>query len=84
MDLAKIYETTVGSSLAREMARIEEERSSWRKALIDTGVIGKQVRELAGNTVYAQMAKELAGTVVQGRRSPKAAVPIATPVAITM
>lgn len=59
MDLAKIYETTVGSSLAREMARIEEERSSWRKALIDTDLIGKKVRELAGNSVYAQMAKEL-------------------------
>lgn len=59
MDLAKIYETTVGSSLAREMARIEDERSSWRKALIDTDLIGKQVRELAGNSVYAQMAKEL-------------------------
>lgn len=59
MDLTKIYETTVGSTLAREMARIEEERSSWRKALIDTDLIGKQVRELAGNSVYAQMAKEL-------------------------
>lgn len=59
MDLARIYESTVGSSLAREMARIEEERSSWRKALIDTDLIGKQVRELAGNSVYTQMAKEL-------------------------
>lgn len=55
MDLAKIYETTVGSSLAREMARIEEERSSWRKALIDTDLIGKQVLELAGNSIYAQL-----------------------------
>lgn len=41
------------------MARIEEERSSWRKALIDSDLIGKQVRELAGNTIYAQMAKDL-------------------------
>lgn len=49
----------MGSSLAREMARIEEERTSWRKALIDTDQIGKQVRELAGNSVYAQMATEL-------------------------
>ncbi len=48
----------MGSSLAREMARIEEERTSWRKALIDTDQIGKQVRELAGNSVYAQMAKQ--------------------------
>lgn len=49
----------MGSTLAREMARLEEERSSWRKALIETDLIGKQVRELAGNSVYAQMAKEL-------------------------
>jgi hypothetical protein len=41
------------------MARIEEERSSWRNALIDSDLIGKQVRELAGNTIYAQMAKDL-------------------------
>lgn len=59
MDLARIYETTMGSGLAREMARIEEERSSWRNALIDSDLIGKQVRELAGNTIYAQMAKDL-------------------------
>jgi len=58
LDLAKIYETSMGSSLAREMARIEEERTSWRKALIDTDQIDKQVRELAGNSVYAQMAKQ--------------------------
>ena len=48
----------MGSTLAREMARLEEERSSWRKALIENDLIGKQVRELAGNSVYAQMAKE--------------------------
>lgn len=59
MDLARIFETTVGSSLAREMARINEERSSWRKALIETDLIGKQVRELAGSSVHAQMVKEL-------------------------
>ncbi len=59
MDLAKIHEMTVGSTLAREMARIEEERSSWRKALIETDLIGKQVRELAQGSAYAQMAKEL-------------------------
>lgn len=59
MDLTRIYETTVGSTLAREMARMEEERSSWRKSLIETDLIGKQVRELAGNSVYAKLAKEL-------------------------
>lgn len=59
MDLAKIYETTVGSTLASEMTRIEEERSSWRKALIETDLMGKQVRELAQSSTNAQMAKEL-------------------------
>lgn len=49
----------MGSSLAREMARIEKERSSWRNSLIDTDLIGKQVRDLVGNTIHAQMAKEL-------------------------
>lgn len=57
--LEQIKAATLGGTLAREMARIEEERSSWRKALIDTDLIGKQVRELAGNSVYAQMAKDL-------------------------
>lgn len=49
----------MGSSLAREMARIEKERSSWRNALIDSDLIGEQVRELVGETIYAQVAKEL-------------------------
>ena len=46
-------------TLGGEMTRIDEALSSWRKALIDTDLIGKQVRELAGNSAYAQMAKEL-------------------------
>lgn len=57
--LEQIKAATLGGTLAREMARIEEERSSWRKALIDTDLIGKQVRELAEHSAYAQMAKEL-------------------------
>lgn len=57
--LEQIKAATLGGTLAREMARIEEERSSWRKALIDTDLIGKQVRELAENSAYAQVAKEL-------------------------
>lgn len=59
MELTRIYEATAGSTLAREMVRIEEGRSSLRKALIETDLIGKHVRELAKNSVYAQMAKEL-------------------------
>ncbi|MFM7001766.1 MAG: SH3 domain-containing protein [Limnohabitans sp.] len=55
----QIRTATLGGTLAREMTRIEEQRSSWRKALIDTDLLGKQVRELAGNSVYSQMVKEL-------------------------
>lgn len=59
MDLTKIYDPTVGSTLAREISRIDEERSSWRKALIETDLIGKQVRELAQSSAFAQMAKDM-------------------------
>ncbi len=45
--------------LAREIARIEEERSSWRQASLDTDLIGKQVRNLAENSAHVQVAKEL-------------------------
>ncbi len=57
--LAHIKVTALGGALAREMVRIEEERSSWRKALINTDLIRKQVRELAENSMYSQMVKEL-------------------------
>lgn len=57
--LEQIKAGTLGVTLANEIARIEEERTSWRKALIDTDLIGKQVRELAENSAYSQMAKEL-------------------------
>lgn len=57
--LEQIKAATLGGTLAREMARIEEERTSWRNALIDTDLIGKHVRELAENSAYAQVAKEL-------------------------
>ncbi len=59
LDLEKFYDASVGSNLAREISRIEEERSSWRKALIESDLIGKQVRELAQSSSYAQVAKEL-------------------------
>lgn len=59
----------MGSNLAREISRIEEERSSWRKALIETDLIGKQVRELAQSSAYAQVAKEL-----QAMQSPTASL----------
>ena len=49
----------LGSSLAHEVTRMEAERSSWRKAVLETDLIGKQVRDLAAGSVYAQVAKEL-------------------------
>ncbi|MFY2029959.1 SH3 domain-containing protein [Achromobacter xylosoxidans] len=57
--LEKIKAATLGGTLAREMARIEKERSSWRKALIDSDLVGKQVRDLAENSAHAQVAREL-------------------------
>lgn len=57
--LEQIKAATLGGTLAREMARIEEARTSWRKALIDNDLIGKHVRELAENSAYTQVAKEL-------------------------
>lgn len=49
----------LGSSLAHEVTRMEAERSSWRKAVLETDLISKQVRDLAAGSVYAQVAKEL-------------------------
>lgn len=57
--LEKIKAAAFGGTLAYEMARMEEERSSWRKAMLETDLIGKQVRELAESSAYAQVAKEL-------------------------
>lgn len=45
--MANIYEATVGGTLAREMARMEKDQASWRKAVSETDIIGKQARELA-------------------------------------
>ncbi len=48
------------STLAREMARMEAERVSWRQALAETDTIAKQMRELSqANSAYAQIAKEM-------------------------
>lgn len=48
------------STLAREMARMEAERASWRQALVQTDTIAEQMRELSqANSAYAQIAKEM-------------------------
>jgi hypothetical protein len=59
LPLEQIKAATLGGTFARELARIEEERTSWRKALIDKDLLGKQVRQLAQNSAYAQLASEL-------------------------
>jgi len=60
LDLGNIHKVTADGMLAREMARMEEGRDSWRQALAHTDAIAKQVRELAlGGAVNAQMVKDL-------------------------
>lgn len=60
MDLGKIREAAADGMLAREMARMEEERVSWRQALVHTDSIAKQMKELTQvGSVYAQMVKDI-------------------------
>ncbi len=60
MDLGKIRDAAADGMLVREMARMEEERVSWRQALVQTDSIAKQMKELTQvGSVYAQMAKDV-------------------------
>jgi len=46
--------------LVREMARMEEERVSWREAMVQTDSIAKQMKELTQvGSAYAQMVKDI-------------------------
>lgn len=48
------------STLAREMARMDADRASWRQALAQTDAIARQMRELSlGNSASAQLAKAM-------------------------
>jgi hypothetical protein len=48
------------STLAREMARMEADRASWRQALAQTDAIARQMRELLlGNSASAQLTKAM-------------------------
>ena len=60
LDPEKLKAATVDSAFAREAARINEERSSWRNAMAQTDSIAKQFKELTqvGST-YAQIAGEV-------------------------
>jgi hypothetical protein len=57
--LEQLKAATLGGTLAHGMARMDEDRASWRKAMIEADGIGKHVRELAENSAYSQIAKEL-------------------------
>ena len=59
MDLATLRQITVGDALARDVARMEEERASWRKSMIETDNIAKRMRELAEGSAEFQAAKNL-------------------------
>ena len=60
LDLGKIREAAADGMLVREMARMEEERVSWREALVQTDSIAKQMKELTQvGSVYAQMVKDI-------------------------
>ena len=58
LSLEQLKAVNLASAMTREMARIEDERLSWRRALIDTDTIGRQVRQLAEGSAYSQIAKE--------------------------
>lgn len=58
LDLGKIREATADGMPAREMARMEDERISWRQALAHTDSIAKQMKELTQvGPGYAEMLK---------------------------
>ncbi|MEQ6306705.1 SH3 domain-containing protein [Delftia acidovorans] len=59
MDLAKIYDASFGSALAREITRVEDGRAALRKALVDKDLVGKQMRELAQSSGYSRLHSEI-------------------------
>jgi len=60
LDLGKIREAAADGMLVREMARMEEERVSWREAMVQTDSIAKQMKELTQvGSAYAQMVKDI-------------------------
>lgn len=57
--LEQLRAAALRSSIANDIVRMEEGRSAWHKTMLDSNFIGKQVRELAKSSVYAQMDKAL-------------------------
>lgn len=60
LNLMQLKSATVGGALAREIARMEEDRSCWRQALIQTNTIAKQMTKLTQlGSAYTQIASDL-------------------------
>jgi hypothetical protein len=57
--LEQLKALSVGSNLAREVARMEQERASWRKAMTQNIGATQQLRVLAMGSAYSQIAKDL-------------------------
>jgi len=60
LDLGKIREVTAEGMLGREMARMEDERVSWRHALANTDSIARQMKELTqAGSAYGQVLRDI-------------------------
>jgi hypothetical protein len=59
LDLTRIRDASVGGTLAREMARLNDEQASWRKAMSATEAITKQFRDLAVGSAFSQVADQM-------------------------
>lgn len=59
LEAEQIQTATQGDTLAREMTRIDEQRASWRNALINNDLLNKQFRDLTSNSIYTQMDRKL-------------------------
>lgn len=60
LDIGKLAANGSVGSVARELARMEEDRASWRNALAQTDSISKQWQELSKvGSVYAQLVEDL-------------------------
>nr|WP_311528796.1 SH3 domain-containing protein [uncultured Ralstonia sp.] len=58
--MEKLNAITVGGMLARELAKLEQMRSSWRNSLIQSDTLSRQLQELAqAGSTYARLVKDL-------------------------
>jgi hypothetical protein len=60
LDLGKIREVTAEGVLAREVARMEDERVSWRHALVHSDSIARQMKEITqAGSAYGQVLRDI-------------------------